>query len=72
MGALVLGHGASEAAPSLAFDLQEGGQAFESSSRRALLWLLGVLVVSVLVGIAAGFLVGGVWWRRVEPRRRGE
>lgn len=69
MGALLLGHGASEVAPALAFDLKEGsgpeengqeesGRGSETSLRRALLRLLALVVVPILVGIVAGVLLG--------------
>jgi hypothetical protein len=60
MGALVLGHSSSEAAPRLAFDPEAGTQVSENGDTRTTRWLLGIVIVSVVVGGVAGFMAASM------------
>lgn len=56
MGALVLGHGSSDAAPRLRFDPETGAQELEESGTKTVRLLLAVVIVSAAVGGVVGFV----------------
>ncbi|MFB6099539.1 MAG: metalloprotease family protein, partial [Salinibacter sp.] len=60
MGALVLGHGSSGAAPRLAFDPEAGAQESEDSGTKTTRWLLVILIVSAVIGGVAGFMAASM------------
>lgn len=64
MGALVLAHASSHAAPRLAFDLKsaqkKSAQTSEESGTKSVHWLLVALIVSALIGGVAGFVAAGM------------
>jgi Protein of unknown function (DUF3267). len=60
MGALVLGHGSSGAAPRLAFDPEAGAQDSEESGMKTAGVLLVILIVSALIGGVVGFVAASM------------